>query len=97
MSNQELNILLGEIIDHNERIELAEFRRLCRISEDFLVELIDEGIIEPEIDSNVQFLRAIHLHRVKKANRLNQELGVNVAGIALILELLERIEYLERL
>jgi len=96
MSKVDLNMLLGEIIDHNERIERAEFQRLCRISEDFLIELIEEGVIESEQESSAEFFRAIHIHRVKKANRLNTELGVNVAGIALILELLDRIEYLER-
>ncbi len=96
MSDRELNILLGELIDYNERIEQQEFQRMCRISEDFLIELIDEGIVESELVSNARYFRANHIQKVKKANRLNSDLGINVAGIALILELLDRIEYLEK-
>jgi len=96
MSDGELNILLGELIDHNKRIEQQEFQRMCRISEDFLIELIDEGILESELVSNARYFRAIHIQKVKKANRLSSDLGINIAGIALILELLERIEHLEK-
>jgi chaperone modulatory protein CbpM len=38
---------------------------------------------------------AASIVRVQKANRLQRDLGVNLAGTALVLDLLDRIEALE--
>lgn len=101
MSKDSLNRLQGELVEHSASIMQAELQRLCQVPQEFLLQLIDEGVIEPELDieggSGVRYFSAIHIQRVKRANRLNKDLGVNVAGIALILDLLDRIESLERL
>ncbi|RYG63263.1 MerR family transcriptional regulator, partial [bacterium] len=52
-----------------------------------IVELVDEGVLEPE---------SLSLQRARLALRLQRDLGVNVAGTALVIELLERIASLER-
>lgn len=57
-----------------------------------LIELFQAlGVVEPKGD----YITAEDLRRIQKALRLRCSLGVNLAGVAVILELLERIEALE--
>ncbi len=57
-----------------------------------LIELFQAlGIVEPQ----GEYITAEDLRRIHKALRLRRSLGVNLAGAAVILELLERIETLE--
>ncbi|MBT8072067.1 MAG: hypothetical protein HKP21_08375 [Xanthomonadales bacterium] len=60
--------------------------------------LVDEGILDP-IGDNVERWRFSvgSLRRVKTAVHLQRDLGVNLAGAALALDLLDRIAELERL
>ncbi len=100
MPSNNFPIISGDILDSFERLEQSEFQRICQISDQFLTEMIEEGIIEPEIlserKSENYFFNGIHIRRVRRANRLSCDLGINPAGIALVLELLDRIEQLEK-
>ena len=65
------------------------------------MELIDEGIVEPtEQQRDLQHwtFTGQSLLRVRKTQRLQQDLGVNLAGVELVLDMMEEIERLrERL
>ncbi|MFT5452566.1 MAG: chaperone modulatory protein CbpM [Enterobacterales bacterium] len=95
MPNNMSLLIQGDILDHNISIKSADFSRVCQVSETFLFELIEEGILEPEMNSEELYFSGLYISRVKKANRLSSDLGINIAGIALILDLLEKIEQLE--
>lgn len=47
-----------------------------------------------EVHDNYLVVRGISVRRVRCAQRLEQDLGVNIAGAALALELLEELERL---
>jgi len=72
-----------------ERVSRHEIQRLLGISEEFLVALERERIVE--VDPQGLHDRR-DLHRIRVAWNLNQDLGVNLAGLEVALHLLERIE-----
>ena len=62
---------------------------------DRIVEFVEEGVIEPIGRDPARWrFRAISVRRVRCAQRLEQDLGVNTAGVALALELLDELEQL---
>ena len=84
----------GKVVD-DEVISLMQLSRICHLPPAFVVELVDEGILEPEGESasNWRFSFSV-VERVKTVARFQHDLDVNLAGAALALELLDRIETL---
>lgn len=83
-----------------EEISLGDLTRTCRVHAEWVMELVDEGVIEPrglrEGTATPQWrFSATTVVRVAKARRLQRDLGVNLPGVALALELLDRIDALE--
>jgi len=84
------------ILDDAEEITLADLSRACRVHAECVIELIEEGVIEPRGPGRPQWrFAATTVVRVEKARRLQNDLGVNLAGVALALQLLDRIDTLE--
>lgn len=73
-----------------EALSLQDLCRFCRADEAWVIELVDHGVLEPvgSATGNWRFV-GTSIVRAKKARRLNRDLGVNTAGIALVLDLLE--------
>ena len=84
----------GKVVD-DEVISLMQLSRICHLPPAFVVELVDEGILEPEGESasNWRFSFSV-VERVKTVARFQHDLDVNLAGAALALELLDRIDTL---
>lgn len=80
-------------------LTLAEVSRACSVRTEFVVELVQEGALAPAGQEPERWrFTSTHLRRVAVASRLERDLGVNLAGAALALELLDEIEALrERL
>ena len=90
-----LLLLSGEIVEEEIELSLADLCRACRMSRERVVELVEEGVIEPAGRDPVRWrFRGTSVRRVRCAQRLEQDLGVNVAGAALALDLLEELERL---
>ncbi len=54
-----------------------------------------QGLVEPERSaSNVRLYSDEDIERLRQIKRLTQELGVNLAGVEVILSLLDQIEHL---
>ena len=84
------------VLDEAEEITLADLTRTCRVHAEWVMELIEEGVIEPRGAGGPQWrFAATTIVRVQKAHRLQRDLGVNLPGIALALQLLDRIDALE--
>ncbi|WP_050929757.1 chaperone modulator CbpM [Aestuariivita boseongensis] len=71
-------------------LSLQELCRFCQADEDWITELVEQGVLAPvgSTRSSWQFVGA-SIVRAKKARRLNRDLGINAAGVALVLDLLE--------
>jgi chaperone modulatory protein CbpM len=90
------NTLSGSIFDESTQITIMELRELCSIDAKLVEEMIDEGILEP-IDGHRDQRRFRYscIRRTRTVLHLQQDLGVNLPGAALALELLDRIERLK--
>src|SRR5579883_1085806 len=78
-------------------IEATEVCRLCRLELEAVIELADLGLVSPRGCAPEQWqLPAAALPRLAVAGRLMRDLGVNVSGAALAVELLEARRDLER-
>lgn len=95
MVNTTTDILSGYIVENETRLTLRQLCDACDVHAEYIIELIDEGFIEPSgIERSHWCFNGINIRRVQKAKRLQHDLGINLAGIALVLELMEEIEQL---
>ncbi len=84
------------ILEEAQEVTLADLTRTCRVHAEWVLELVQEGVLEPLGPGGPQWrFSATSVVRVQKAQRLQRDLGVNLPGIALALQLLDRIEALE--
>jgi chaperone modulatory protein CbpM len=88
-------VLVGTILEEEVVLSLGELCRASRLSAERVIELAEEGVVEPigRRPESWQF-RGVSLRRIRCAQRLEDDLGVNTAGVALVLDLLEELEEL---
>ncbi|MBW4706306.1 chaperone modulator CbpM [Roseobacter sp. YSTF-M11] len=86
----------SDIVD---ALSLPDLCRFCEADEAWVIELVEHGVLEPHGSTAQTWrFRGANIVRAKKARRLNRDLGINTAGVALVLELLEeRDRFLRRL
>jgi chaperone modulatory protein CbpM len=88
--------LVGEIFDEFTLLNVDELSRLCAVDRTFIIELVEEGVLEViELAPEWRFSGRA-LHRARTASRLQRDLRINLPGVALALELLDELEYLRR-
>jgi chaperone modulatory protein CbpM len=95
MKDELLPLLVGDVLEENVELSLADLCRSCRLPADEVVELVAEGIIEPLGRDAIHWrFQGVSVRRVRCAVKLRQDLGVNWAGAALALELLDELRRL---
>jgi chaperone modulatory protein CbpM len=97
MSEQDLDIATGFIIDEETSLTLEDVCRACAVETTFIVALVEEGVLEPfgHEDELPQWrFSGASLRRARVALRLQRDLEINLAGVALTLDLLDEIEFL---
>ena len=97
MPNEMVRVLRGSLLDEEGGLTLHQLCRACRLGEELVVTMVDEGILEPEGNdhSNWRFPRTC-VTQVRLVVRLQSDLGVNLAGAAVVLDLLDRLARLKR-
>ncbi len=85
--------LTGVLLDEQAELSLHDLCHACSTSTEWVIELVDEGVLEP-IDHQQAHWRfsGPSLLRARAAMRMQQDLEINLAGIALALDLIEEIE-----
>ncbi len=87
--------LSGDLLDDQRELTLAEVCRISGLHAEEITILVEEGVIEPVGPGGGRWrFRATCVRRLRSAVRLHQDLGVNWAGAALALDLLEEVEQL---
>lgn len=100
-------VLPGSIFEEDAVLSLDELSRVCAVERERIVELVEEGVlvvmqtttvtaISPVAPVDWRF-RGESLRRARLALRLQRDLGVNAAGAALAIELMEEIDELRRI
>lgn len=85
------------IADYSDETSLTldELCRICDISPEMIKEFITYEIVQPTHVTHPKTLFTMaELQRVKTALRLQQDLEINLAGAALVLDLLDEIDEL---
>ncbi len=76
-------------------VTLEELCEICNISAEIVHELIAYEIVHPRLSSQQEMLfELLDLQRAKTAIRLQHDLEVNLAGVAVVLDLLNELEEL---
>jgi chaperone modulatory protein CbpM len=93
MAKDLLSLLSGDVLEEEVEFTLTELSRVCSVSAERIIELVDEGLVEPRgrTPSRWRF-HGVCVRRVRRALRLERDLGVNIAGAALALDLLDELE-----
>jgi len=91
-----IHIHHGTLADEESELTLIQFCNSCNIGPELVIEMVDEGILEPEGERRSAW-RFSHdaLENARKVLRLRRDLNLSLSGAALALELLGRIERLE--
>lgn len=90
-----IDLLSGEIFEEDIELTLAELCRACQLPAESVFELVEHGVIDPIGGDPAHWrFHGISVRRVRCAQRLEQDLGVNVPGAALAIELIEELERL---
>jgi len=85
-----------ELIDEETTFTLAELCRCCDVEAELVEALVEHGILEPAGRQGRHWcFPASSLRRTRITLHLQRDLGVNLAGAALALDLLERIDELD--
>ncbi len=98
MGTKLIPILTGTTLHEKNGLTLAELSRACAVHAELILDLVDEGILEPYgHDPSHWRFSGDNLQRARIAMRLQHDLDINLPGVALALDLLEEVERLQRL
>lgn len=86
-------ILTGVVLDEQTELSLTDLSQACSTSTEWVIELVQEGVLEPVGGQPTQWrFSGTSLKRAHTAMRLQTDLKINLAGVALALDLIEEIE-----
>ena len=88
-------IPITELIDESIELSISELSQRCSVNSQLIVELVQFGVAEPSGTQPEEWRFSGHdLIRLQKAIRLHRDLDINLAGVALAIELLEELQQL---
>ncbi|MGV6857335.1 MAG: chaperone modulator CbpM [bacterium] len=87
--------LSGIVLTEDITLTLGDLSRACSQNAEWIIELVDEGILEPHGSTSLQWcFSPTELQRATVASRLQRDLGINLPGIALVLDLMDELQAL---
>jgi chaperone modulatory protein CbpM len=98
--------LSGTVLDEQHLLTVEEICRVCAVRVEYIEELVEEGLITPQVDKvdtqrsaekqgpRTWRFTGMHMRQARIAAHLQSDLGVNLAGVALALQLLDEVETL---
>ncbi len=92
-------VQLCRIAEHKAVLSLKEISVHCQVHPDLVDRFVRLGLIDPvgrEVHSEEWLFPREAVSMIQKILRLHHELGINYTGIGVVLELLYRIENLEK-
>jgi chaperone modulatory protein CbpM len=88
--------LTGTLLDQSAVLSIQDLSRMCNIDEAHIVEFVEEGVLNVVEVSSQWHFTGDALRRARLAVRLQRDLELNLAGVALALDLLEELQALRR-
>jgi chaperone modulatory protein CbpM len=102
MNEPQVSAETGLIFEEYAVLSLADLCRLCAAEARQIEDLVDEGVLEPADaatatrDAAEWRFAGASLRRARTALRLQRDLEINLAGVALAMDLLDEIAALRR-
>jgi chaperone modulatory protein CbpM len=97
MPSSDDQALPGAIFEESALLTVKDLSRMCAVEERHIVEFVEEGVLSVvEIKATEWYFTGAALRRARMALRLERDLEINLAGVALALELMEELESLRR-
>ena len=97
MSSLEDQALPGAIFEESAVLTVRDLSRMCAVDERHIVEFVEEGVLTTvEVNTTEWHFSGAALRRARLALRLERDLELNLAGVALALELMDELENLRR-
>lgn len=94
-NDKQLPLPCAIILEEQTDLTLREVSQACAVRVETILELVDEGVLIPSGREPHRWrFTGTHLRRATVAIRLQRDLGVNLAGAALALELLDEVAML---
>jgi chaperone modulatory protein CbpM len=97
MKGQFMEITTGELLEEEVELTFSQLCFVCDLPAERVLEFVEEGLVEP-IGREQRSWRfsGSSVRRVHCAMRLERDLGVNLAGAALALELIDELSRLRQ-
>ncbi len=90
-----LPVMTGMLLDEENTVTLAELCHACAVHAEWILELVDEGVLEPMSGPAGRYrFPAVSLQRALTVRHLQRDLGINLAGAALVMDLMDEIRVL---
>jgi chaperone modulatory protein CbpM len=84
------------VIDESIELSISELSQRCSVNSQLIVELVQFGVVEPRGKQPEEWRFSGHdFVRLQKAIRLHRDLDINLAGVALVIELMEELQQLK--
>ena len=84
--------LMATILEEETGLTLVQVSNACAVHAELIVSLVEEGVLAPHGRTQREWrFTGAQVHRAGVAIRLQRDLGVNLAGVALVLDLLEEL------
>jgi chaperone modulatory protein CbpM len=96
MAERSQGSLRGIVLDEKVTFTLRELSYACGIQTELIVEMVDEGVIEPAASDTEWTFHGDSLVRAQRALRLVRDLDLNWPGAALALDLLDELERMQK-
>ncbi len=85
----------GIVLDDEAEFTLGELCRACSMHAEWLIGLVEEGILEPSGSDRAHWrFTGVQLRRARMVFRLQRDLDINLAGAGLALNLIDEIDAL---
>jgi len=92
-----LSVLHCQVVEEDVPMTLADLCRACDAERELVLQLVDNGVIEPQgAGPQAWVFAGASLRRTRVALRLLRDLELNLPGAALAVDLLDEIARLQR-
>ncbi len=91
----EVRVTSGVCLGEQAWLELNEFARACGVEAEFVVTLVDEGLVQPPVEAPSWRFGGDELARVRRIRRLQRDFESNLQSVAVMLDLMDEIARLQ--
>ncbi len=93
MTHKDAPVIRAQLVDTATHCTIDELCLACNADADWIVELVEHGVIAPigQARSDWRFT-SLAIVRTAKAKRLQRDLNLNPASLAVVLQLLDDID-----